>query len=278
MKSIAFRSNINAVRSPPQPIGNKQSFFSPFYFSLSQANRVTTPSLNQSWDSDRPRSNASSAQFFPSLQYPTPSYYSSYDSLYSGPSNGKSINSKTTTKASDVAPVPNNVHIPLESLLASGDSKLKVTIRCSKYNEIGNPHARKRKSRKQTPTDFKKWNWNASFTKHGLSQDLIRKEKQNFMDKQSGSIYNSYEKAKIDLTLTPGGRLNAPKIKPVPLLPYVGVTTMGNITDNRFLLNQLLRSVNTSKSSFVLVAGYNPVRFLHFPTRKCFPIGFAVER
>lgn len=106
----------------------------------------------------------------------------------------------------------------LETLLESGESRRKVTIRCSKYNEIGNPHARKRKEQKRSPVAVKKWNRNASIASHGLSQDLVRKEKLNFMDKQSSSIYNSYEKAKIDLTLRPKKPYRVPKIAPMPAL------------------------------------------------------------
>ena len=176
--------------------------------------RVLTPQTATSSSQSTPRSNLSSARF-PQLKYQAPSFYSSYDSLYAA---SQPDISTIGYNSENVRPQRNALHMSLETLLDTGSSKRKVTIRRSKYNEIGNPHARKRKEQKKSPIAVKKWNRNASIASHGLSQDLVRKEKLNFMDKQSNSIYNSYEKAKIDLTLRPKKPYRVPKIAPLPAL------------------------------------------------------------
>lgn len=164
-------------------------------FSLNQANGISTP---ESWDSQSQQSEASTTRF-PALQLSPPSHYLSSDSLYST----ENLSHSNTGS--------------LESLLVSEDSRYKQSLRCSKYSEIGNPHARKRGKRKQGAGGTKKWHKHASYAKHSFSEELLQKEKLNFMDKQSG-IYNSYEKAKIEHLLTPRKRPKVPKIKAGPIL------------------------------------------------------------
>lgn len=169
------------------------------HFSLTKANRVPQE-LNDSWSHSCSQSALSSPRF-PSIQTtysPTYNSESVYSSSPTGPANSITI-------ISEVPPAPRVIHIPLERLLNYDSNTHKVTIACSKYDEIGNPQARKRKQ--QRSLSGKKWHRTTSYANACSIQGQSRKENLNFMDKQLSSIYNSWEKAKIDKQLT----LRAPR-------------------------------------------------------------------
>lgn len=160
------------------------------------------------------------------------SYYNNHKKIAKRSTSNDS--SQTVTIFSQVSPAPNNLHIPLERLLDYGDCIRNVVVRCSKYNEIGNPHSRKKKQSDQRRMSAnKKWYRTTSYANSNSIQGCGKKEKQNFMDKQIGNIYNSYEKAKIDEQLS---ALQHTVREPVTrsLLPQLSamrrtsVTTMAN--------------------------------------------------
>lgn len=139
-----------------------------------------------------------------------PSVQTSYSESFNSESTYSTSPDETTnaiTIVSEVPPAPNVVRIPLERLLDYDSNVRKVTVKCSKYDEIGNPQARKKKSRRSMAD--KKWNRAASYANANSVQGQNSKEKLNFMDTQLNSIYNSWEKARIDEQLS----ARAPKIE-----------------------------------------------------------------
>lgn len=98
---------------------------------------------------------------------------------------------------SQLPPVPVAVHVPIETLLDYDNAARKVAVCCSKYSEIGNPHARKAR----IPAE-RKWNRLASYVSYSGQLSDKHDSRLNFMDKQSSSIYNSIETARIDKQLS----------------------------------------------------------------------------
>lgn len=64
-----------------------------------------------------------------------------------------------------------------------------MTLHCSKYDEIGNPQARRKKHRESLSD--KKWNRLMSYASSNSVQGRSKREQFNFMDSQMNNIYNS---------------------------------------------------------------------------------------
>lgn len=123
--------------------------------------------------------------------------YNSKVSL-NGTNNGSSAKVTIVSEARPVLSKQSDV--PLERLLDFDNAAKKVPIKCSKYKEIGNPHARKGKALKRLPSS-KKWNQKISYTLDNTHSARTGRDSVNFMDKQSSSIYNTLEKARMDTQL-----------------------------------------------------------------------------
>lgn len=152
-------------------------------------------------------------------------------------SSGDRVNShhNSVTIVSEVPPAANHLYVPLEEILNYGEKRSrKVNIRCSKYSEIGNPQARRRKhSRRDVSTD-RKWNRKLSYADGNAGHGRICKERLNFMDSQSSSIYNSFEKWKIDQSITPRGKDEKTTLRTVlpQILVHRGSVEKGNIGES----------------------------------------------
>lgn len=114
---------------------------------------------------------------------------------------GNPYTSKVTI-ISEVAPIRRKPPVSLDRLLDYDNTARKVILHCSKYEEIGNPHARRSKSLKRIPTPSK-WNRLKSYANPDIPLSNSRDKKLNFMDKQINSIYNRYEKARFEKHLLP---------------------------------------------------------------------------
>ncbi|XP_067946761.1 uncharacterized protein [Watersipora subatra] len=92
------------------------------------------------------------------------------------------------------------IQLGLEQPLDLDECAHRGKIKCSKFNEIGNSHSRKKKG--PSISSGKKWHRAESYANSSVIQIQSKKENINFMDSQLNSIYNPWEKAKIDEQLS----------------------------------------------------------------------------
>lgn len=111
--------------------------------------------------------------------------------------------SSKVTIVSELPSVPVAFHIPIETLLDYDKAGRKVTLTCSKYSEIGNPHARKARLASELPAE-KHWNRLSSYVSYDRKHHNSSRDQLNFMDREMCSIYNSAEKVRMDRQLSNG--------------------------------------------------------------------------
>lgn len=141
------------------------------------------------WSSRSAAASEHSTLDIPSAQssYSSASFHSDYSSSLT-----ELNKTATTTIISEVPPAKRQpIYIPIEKLLDFEERSRKPPILCCKYDEIGNPHARKRKNLKRGISANKKWNRTVSYANSMSYKGGNQTKNLNFMDKQANSIYNS---------------------------------------------------------------------------------------